>query len=183
MVATYIHTWDHFQSHIHTCIYVLLHTTWWISLISSCGRRVTICSSLAGLHSVVEILLIPLAEHYICRYLQETMLINVNYIYCNIIVLKLKRNVEQGLLFEQLGTYEPTQLQRIRSCLLKCKFDSQTNYIVDWLAESESHFLGHTIGIMWPINNLYTTVTWLQFIHCDDITRSSWPRKWEIPTY
>ena len=31
--------------------------------------------------------------------------------------------------------------------------------IVDWLAESGSHFLGHTIGIMWPINNVYTTVT------------------------
>ena len=38
-------------------------------------------------------------------------------------------------------------------------FWTQTNYIVDWLAESESHFLGHTIGIMRPINNLYTTVT------------------------
>ena len=65
---------------LHTSIYVSLHTTWWISLISSCRRRVAFCSSLAGLHSVVEILLIPLAEHYICRYLQETMLIDVNYI-------------------------------------------------------------------------------------------------------
>ena len=59
---------------------------------------------------------------------------------------------------------------------------SQTNYIVDWLAESESHFLGHSISIMWPINNLYTTVTWLLFTHYDDINRSSWPRKWEFPT-
>ena len=49
-------------------------------------------------------------------------------------------------------------------------YESQTKYIVDWLAESESQFLGHTIGItkefewisllgiMWPINNVYTTV-------------------------
>ena len=35
----------------------------------------------------------------------------------------------------------------------------KTNYIVDWLAESESHFLGHTIVAVWPINNVYTTVT------------------------
>ena len=35
----------------------------------------------------------------------------------------------------------------------------QTNYIVDWLAELESHFLGHTIGIIWPMNKVYTTVT------------------------
>ena len=35
----------------------------------------------------------------------------------------------------------------------------QTNYNVDWLADVESHFLGHVIGTMWPINNLYTTVT------------------------
>ena len=25
-------------------------------------------------------------------------------------------------------------------------------------------------------------VTWLLFIHCDDINRPSWPRKFEIPT-
>ena len=128
VVATYIHTWDHFQSHIHTCRYVSLHTTWWISLISWCGRRVTICSSLAGLHSVVEILLIPLAEHYICRYLQGTTVTNVNYIYCNIIVLNINRNFEQG----QLGNYEPTQLKRIRSCLLKWKFDSDVTNELHW---------------------------------------------------
>ena len=31
--------------------------------------------------------------------------------------------------------------------------------LLDWLAESESHFLGHIIDIIWPINNVYTTVT------------------------
>ena len=32
----------------------------------------------------------------------------------------------------------------------------QTNYTVDWLAESKSHFLGHTIVKIWPKKNLYT---------------------------
>ena len=40
---------------------------------------------------------------------------------------------------------------------------SQTNYIVDWLVESESRFLGHVIGIICvnnvSINNVYSTVT------------------------
>ena len=36
---------------------------------------------------------------------------------------------------------------------------TQTKFIVDWLAESESNFLGHKIGIIWPINNVHTIVT------------------------
>ena len=51
--------------------------------------------------------------------------------------------------------------------------------LIGWM---ESHFLGHTIGIMWPINNLYTTMTRLPFIHCDDINWSSWPKKLEVLT-
>ena len=29
---------------------------------------------------------------------------------------------------------------------------TQTNHILDWLAESESNFLGHAIGIIWTVN-------------------------------
>ena len=58
----------------------------------------------------------------------------------------------------------------------------QTNYIVDWLAESACHFLGHTIVTIWPINNVYTIVNLLPFIRCNEKNRSSWPRKWKIPT-
>ena len=54
--------------------------------------------------------------------------------------------------------------------------------LVDWLAESEGHFIGHIIVIIWPINEVYITVTLLPFIHSDEIGRPRWPRKYKIPT-
>ena len=46
--------------------------------------------------------------------------------------------------------------------------------LVDWLTESEGHFIGHIIVIIWPINEVYITVTLLPFIHRDEISRSRW---------
>ena len=55
----------------------------------------------------------------------------------------------------------------------------QTNYILDWLAELNSHFRCHTIAAIWSINNVYRNRD-LITIHCNEINRSSWPGKWEI---
>ena len=41
--------------------------------------------------------------------------------------------------------------------------------VLDWLVESESHFLGQIIVIIWPKNKAYTIVRLLPFIHSDEI--------------
>ena len=46
---------------------------------------------------------------------------------------------------------------------------SQTNYIVDCLAKSKGHFIGHTIGISCALYNVYTTVNKLPIIHCEEM--------------
>ena len=53
--------------------------------------------------------------------------------------------------------------------------------LIDWLAESESQFLGHIIVIIWHINSMYTIMTLLPLVNCYKINRASWPMKWKIP--
>ena len=74
-------------------------------------------------------------------------------------------------------------------CVLSCihtlvrnsyTLDLRPMVLIDLLVESESDFLGHTIAIIWPINNVYTIVTLLPFIHCSKIYRERWLGKWKI---
>ena len=83
-------------------------------------------------------------------------------------------------LMDDVHLYSIENLINVSLCLSTIH-EPQTNYIVDWWAESESHVLGQTVITIWPMNNVYTIVLSLPFIHWDEINMSSWPRKREIP--
>ena len=53
---------------------------------------------------------------------------------------------------------------------------------VDWLAESEGHFIGNIIVIIWPINEVNIVMALLPSTHSDEISRSCWHRLLIRPT-
>ena len=96
----------------------------------------------------------------------------------------VNNKTDTGIMLNKIKTHPNINLHMLRSPELwpSCwPALLRPMILIDWLAESESHFLGHIIVIIWPINNVYTTATWLPFNHCYKINRTSWPRKWKIP--
>ena len=57
------------------------------------------------------------------------------------------------------GNNAAANVMRHQTAIFELRIDLRPIILIDWLAESESHFLGHIIVIIWPINNVYTTVT------------------------